>query len=571
MLLRKSGRLLLLIVASAVVGAGAGLYGAQAAAPPTPPKPATTIPDPGLAKLKVLVEAAERAAKADDWDAASDRADEAETLITGWSPERLQHPEEAALLKRLRDVEAQIDEEEDAAEGEDGLKMAEETVALTGEDLNRQLEQVKSAEQDVVFDFPIDLNEKVLSWVYDFTHGKRGFVEGALSRGTQFLPMARQIFEEEGVPQDLAYLALIESGFKNTARSRAKAVGMWQFIRSTGRMFGLNGNAWVEERRDPVKSCRASARYLRHLYESSGDWYLALAGYNAGPGTTQRAAAGLSSQNYWDMVRSGYLRNETKHYVPKLLAAILVGRFPERYGLNVVQMAPYAYETVEVDKMTSLSVLARYAETDVDVLKELNPELLRATTPPGRYSLRVPPGASQITYRALARIPAGQRLDFTSYVVRKGDTLAKVAARFKVTQADLLEANNMKASQFRAGRRIQVPPPASVPIDERDLKPLSSSQRAMIQQPLATLPSIQAATPNDSVEARSVETPAPQAKPQEPATVPARPATHVVKRGETLFSISERYGIKLADLRKWNKVKKNRIAVGQVLKLRRPG
>lgn len=570
MLLRKSGRLLLLIVASAVVGAGAGLYGAQAPAPPTPPKPAATAPDPGLAKLKVLVEAAERATKADDWDAASDRADEAETLIAGWSPERLQHPEEASLLKRLRDVEAQIDEEEDAAEGEDGLKMAEETVALTGEDLNRQLEQVKSAEQDVVFDFPIDLNEKVLSWVYDFTHGKRGFVEGALSRGTRFLPMARQIFEEEGVPQDLAYLALIESGFKNTAHSRAKAVGMWQFIRSTGRMFGLNGNAWVEERRDPVKSCRASARYLRHLYESSGDWYLALAGYNAGPGTTQRAAAGLNSQNYWDMARSGYLRNETKHYVPKLLAAILVGRFPERYGLNVVQMAPYAYETVEVDKMTSLSVLARYAETDVDVLKELNPELLRATTPPGRYSLRVPPGASQITYRALARIPAGQRLDFTSYVIRKGDTLGKVAARFKVTQADLLEANNLKASQFKAGRRIQVPPPASVPIDERDLKPLSSSQRAMIQQPLATLPSIQAATPGDPVEAQPVETTGPQAKPQEPATVPARPATHVVKRGETLFSISERYGIKLADLRKWNKVKKNRIAVGQVLKLRKP-
>jgi membrane-bound lytic murein transglycosylase D len=182
----------------------------------------------------------------------------------------------------------------------------------------------------------------------------------------------------------------------------------------------------------------------------------------------------------------------------------------------------------------------------------------------------VPPGASQITYRALARIPAGQRLDFTSYVIRKGDTLAKVAARFKVTQADLLEANNLKAAQFKAGRRIQVPPAASVPIDERDLKPLSRSEKALLQQPLPTLPSIQAAAPGDPAEARPVETPVPQAKPQEPASVSVKPATHVVKRGETLFSISERYGIKLADLRKWNKVKRNRIAVGQVLKLRQP-
>ncbi len=548
------------------MGAGAGLYGAQSVAAPAVPKPHAPASDPGLVRLKSLVEAAERAAQADDWDTVSDKADEAETLIAAWSPERLQRPEEAALLQRLREVEGQLDEEEAASETEDGLKMAEESIALSGADLKMQLEQVTSAEQGAVFDFPIDLNDKVLSWVYDFTHGKRGFVEGALSRATQYLPMARQIFQEEGVPQDLVYLALIESGFKNTARSRAKAVGMWQFIRSTGRMFGLNGNAWVEERSDPVKSCRASARYLRHLYEASGDWYLALAGYNAGPGTTQRAAAGLSSKNYWDMVRSGYLRNETKHYVPKLLAAILVGRFPERYGLNIVQMAPYAYETVEVDRMTSLSILARYAETDVNVLKELNPELLRATTPPGRYSLRVPPGASQITYRALARIPAGQRLDFTSYVIRKGDTLSKVALRFKVTQADLLEANNMKAAQFRAGRRIQVPPPASVSIDDRDLKPLSKTEQALIQQPLATLPPIKPA-----VAIEPAETPAPQPKPAEPpVAVPVKPTTHVVKRGETLFSIAERYGLSLSDLRKWNRVKRNRIAIGQVLKLRKP-
>lgn len=566
-----TSRLLLLIVACAALGAGAELCAAQSPAPKPPP--AATAQDSGPHRLKNLVEAAEKAAKAENWDAVSDTVDEAEALVDSWTEETLKRPEYEALLERLKLVETMLDDET-SEEPEDGLKMAEEAVALTGEDLRVQLEQVKAAEQDVVFDFPIDLNDKVLSWVHDFTHGKRGFVEGSLSRATQFLPMARQIFQEEGVPQDLAYLALIESGFKNTARSRAKAVGMWQFIRSTGRMFGLTGNAWIEERRDPVKSCRASARYLRHLYEASGDWYLALAGYNAGPMTLERAGNALGTRNYWDMVRSHYLRDETKQYVPKLLAAILVGRFPERYGLSVIQMTPYAYETVEVDKMTSLSILARFAGTDVEVLKELNPELLRATTPPGRYTLRVPPGASLTTYRALAAIPSGQRLDFQSYVIRRTDTLAKVAARFKVSPEDLLEANNLTKAKFRPGRRIQVPPPATVPIDDRDLAPIAAKDRALIERPLPGLPVIPPEPPavselgaSQAAQDLSADLPAP--KTPKVAEAPAKPSTHVVKRGETLFSIAERYGLNVSDLRKWNKVKRNRIAVGQRLKLRK--
>jgi membrane-bound lytic murein transglycosylase D len=555
-----------------VLGAGAALY-AQTASSPQGAKPRAGSParDEDLLKLKAIVEAAEKAAKAEDMDTASDRTDEGEDLISDWTPDRQSRPEEKALIERLRAVEDQFEEVDSTAESEDGLKMAEETVTLTGQDLRTQLAQVQAAEQGAIFDVPIDLNDKVLAWVYDFTHGKRGFVEGALSRATQFLPMARQIFQEEGVPQDLAYLALIESGFRNTAKSRAKAVGMWQFIRATGRLFGLDGNAWVEERRDPVKSCRASARYLRRLYEDSGDWYLALAGYNAGPLTTERAAAALGTYNFWDLARSGYLRDETKNYVPKLLAAILVGRFPERYGLNVTQMTPYAYETVEVDKMTSLSVLARYAGTEVDALKELNPELLRATTPPGHYTLRVPPGASGATSRALARIPSGERLDFKSYVIRRGDTLAKLAARFKVSASDLLEANSLKRSQFRAGRRIQVPPASTVPIDERDLKPLTRTERAMMEQPLTQLPSISDTQPSDRAPLGTEGTPvaaatAPSKRP-EPVS---KPSIHLVKRGETLFSIAERYDIRVADLRKWNKIRRNRVAVGQTIRLRKP-
>ena len=572
--LRATNRFLHLFSACALIGAGVNLY--SSALESRNENSPIVAKVKGISSLKALVEAAEKAAKAEDWDTVSDRVDEAEALVDAWTEEQLKRPEEAALMERIQALEDQLGEDTEG-EGEDGLKLTEEIVNLAGADLQAQLEQVTVAEQGAVFDFPIDLNEKVLSWVHLFTHERRGFVEGSLSRATRYLPMARQIFAEEGVPQDLAYLALIESGFKNTARSTASAVGMWQFIRSTGRIYGLYGNAWIEERSDPVKSCRASARYLKQLYESSGDWYLAVAGYNAGPMTLVRANAALGTRNFWDMARSHYLRTETKNYVPELLAAILVGRFPERYGLNVVQLTPYAYEVVEVDKMTSLGVLARFAGTDVEVLKDLNPELLRATTPPGKYQLRVPPGTSGDTSRALARIPSGQRLDFQVYVIRKSDSLAKVAKRFSMSPEDLLATNNLRKAQFRAGRRIQVPPPAPSPIDEQDLV----SSTARVGRSLSELPSIPSQRPVEAVTAPVVETVEPKAQPTAEVRTAVRTAprvaettsshlpTHRVKRGETLFSISERYGININDLRKWNKVKRNQIATGQVLRLRK--
>jgi len=562
---RFRGRLLPLLVACAGLAA-------FAAAPPQPSKAAVEKVRPDVARLRALVEGGERNAQEKDWDAASTRAEEAEVLVADWPEEALDSPEVKALLDRLLELEQHLpDSEVVPATPDPGLKEATEVVPLSGEALKAELEQVKGGTEGARYDFPIDLNDKVLAWVHEFTTSKRGFMERTLSRATMWLPMARQIFAEERIPQDLAYLAVIESGFINSARSYAQAVGMWQFIRSTGRIYGLNGNAWVEERRDPVKATRASARYLRRLYETSGDWYLALVGYNAGPLTTDRAAQNLGSRNFWDMARSRWLRNQTKNYVPELCAAILIGHDPERYGFKVEQLQPYAYETVEVDKMTSLAVLARYAGTDVESLRELNPELLRSSTPPGRYSLRVPPGLSGATARALARIPAGQRLDFQSYKIRKGDTLAKVAAKFKLSPEDLLEANDLKKTQFKAGKVIKVPPPPPAPIDNRDL--LTPVQRSQIieDHPLEALPAIPSPAPEAAPQAAPPADlpPVPQAV-KAPAPRPvldARPKTHMVKKGETLYAIATRYGVDVEHLRKWNKIKGNRIQNGQRLRL----
>jgi membrane-bound lytic murein transglycosylase D len=552
------------------------------AARPATPKLATEVN-----RLKQFVEAGEKALEEKDWDGAFSWTDQADDLIDDWPEETLKLPEVAVLVQRLEALEQHLpDTEEVAGTPDPGLKEAVEVAPLAPDVLRSELEQVQGAATGAVFDFPIDLNDKVLAWVHQFTTEKRGFMERALSRASQYLPMVRQIFGEEGVPKDLAYLALIESGYINSASSYAKAVGMWQFMRSTGRIYGLGGNAWVEERRDPVKATRAAARYLKRLYEISGDWYLALVGYNAGPLTTERAILNLGTRNFWDMYRSRWLRNQTKNYVPELCAAILVGRFPERYGLRVEQLPPYAYETVEVDRMTSLPVLARFAESDVDALKDLNPELLRATTPPGHYTLRVPPGQGGAAARALARIPASQRLDFRTYKIRRGETLVRVAARFNLSAEDLLDANNISKAQFRAGRTIKVPPPPATPIDDRDLRSKVERARSIEDQPLENLPPIPAGdsvpaldpareAPREPV-AEVAERPARPAKAQAAAraekasaAVPARPATHLVKRGETLAGIAERYGLDLNELKRWNHLRKSGIQPGQRLRLRR--
>jgi membrane-bound lytic murein transglycosylase D len=549
-----------------------------------PPKPAVPRTPPELARLKTLIESGEKALEEKDWDGALAFAAQAADLLDNLPEGDQTLPETITLQNRLTEFQSHLpDTEEVPLLPDPGIKATEEVGPLSPDELRTELEQVKGAEMGAVFDFPIDLNDKVLAWVHEFTTDKRGFMERALSRASRYLPMVRQIFAEEGIPQDLAFLGVIESGYINSAASYAQAVGMWQFIRSTGRIYGLGGNGWVEERRDPVKATRAAARYLKRLYELSGDWYLALASYNAGPLTTERAILQLNSRNFWDMARSRWLRNQTKNYVPELCAAILVGRFPERYGLHVEQLPPYVYETVDVEHMTSLPVLARYADTDVNALKELNPELLRATTPPGRYALRVPPGQSGLTARVLAQIPANQRLDFKTFKIRRGQSLARVAARYNVSQDDLLEANNITRAQFRPGRTILVPPPPAAPIDDRDL--LSKGQRAKVieDQPLENLPSIPAgsaaltlgpareATPAAAPAAEPARAqarpPAPRPAPRAPAAE-TRPAVHVVKRGETLFAIAERYDLDLKVLRKLNHIRRNAIQPGQRLRLR---
>lgn len=606
--------------------AAAALLLALGGAAPADDPPAPQAAHPAAKRLESLLGAAEKALAEGRRGEASAGLEQAATLVAGWSAEDLRNPVVQGLLERLRNMELSLQ----GSTAEPGLKVEEEVVTLSGEDLRAQMARVQEAEAGTSYDFPIDLNDKVLTWVREFTTTRRPFIEKALGRGARYLPMVRQIFAEEGVPQDLVYLAVIESGFQNHARSYAAAVGMWQFIRSTGRIYGLKGSAWVEERRDPVKSARASARYLRRLYEISGDWYLALVGYNAGPLTIERAVNNVGSRNFWDLARSRWLRNQTKNYVPEILAAILIGKHPQRYGLAVSPEPPFAFETVHVEKATSLAVLAQKAGVVVDELKGLNPELLRGSTPPGGYTLRVPPGFGAPTARALSGLTPAQRLDFHTYLVRKGDSLAKVAARFKVGPEDLLAANDLQPAQFKPGRRIKVPPRPVQPIADQDLRAIDAP-KPLPERPLELLPVFPSSTATPKLEAPAAgpkepgaswppdPLPAPRKDPAAPVPKfvvavegdslariarshgvsleairhanpghlqqvrpgdrirlpeedqPAKPTEyHMVARGETLVSIARQHGLEPADLKSWNRLRSSQLKPGQRLRLRPP-
>ncbi len=565
----------------------------------TPAQPAVPETDETrIARLKALVEEAGRAVEAEDYTTASDRLDAVDVLTADWSAALMQKPGVQVLLQQVQDLSTQIPGTA-GPEPEPGIKAQEEVVSLTGEDLRAELERVRLAERDTSYDFPIDLNDKVLTWVNLFTTTKKGFMENALGRASMYLPMIRQVFAEEGIPQDLAYLAVIESGFRNEAKSRARAVGMWQFIRSTGRLYGLTYNRWIEERRDPVKATRAAARYLKRLYELTGDWYLAVSSYNAGPLSLDRAAQNLGTRNFWDMARSRWLRNETKNYVPELCAAILVGRHPDRYGIQLDALPPFAYETVPVPARTGLATLARLAETDVATLRHLNPELLHDTTPPGAYTLRVPPGKALICARALAKGLGGKPERQRLYIIRRGDTLARVAHRLGVDPEDLLAENSITARQFRPGRRLRVPLAGTGGLDAKARRELAG-ERALEALPylpgadVATLPGPQVrptaptappvappvplaeAVPSTavpvpaSVPAPVVPAPAPVADQPvpEPPPGPASEGREIrARRGDTLAKIARAHGVPLGEVIRLNPEAARRLHPGDTVRL----
>jgi membrane-bound lytic murein transglycosylase D len=379
-------------------------------------------------------------------------------------------------------------------------------------------------------------------WYLDFFLGPgRERMQIWLNRMQRYEPMIRARLAQEGMPGDLVYLALIESGFSNTATSRAKAVGMWQFMKGTAKYYDLRVDSWVDDRRDPLKATDAAVRHLRDLNTRFGSLYLAAAAYNAGSGRVSRGLrrlrddeSGLASDAaFFRLYDTRLLRRETKDYVPKLIAAAVIAKEPARYGFSVTPAEPLVYDSIVVPTMTGLDVIARLADTTVAAIRELNPQFLRLATPPAKASVvRLPVGRGPMTVAAYAEVPPEKRVTFVEHYVARGETMGGIARKYRVSGGLLADANpKVNPRRLRIGQRLIVPTGGAI----------STSMARRMSNPV-------------------------------PAVGTNSSGYHRVKRGETLSELADEYGVSQRELRLWNKLDaQGRIRMGQRLRVSPPG
>jgi len=356
-----------------------------------------------------------------------------------------------------------------------------ETLALPTDDdpnddliLKILLKEQPKEESD--FDIPIVINAKVEQFIQYFQTTIRDKFATWLARSEKYIPFMKNLLKEHGLPEDLVYMALIESGFDPYAYSRSKASGLWQFIRWTGKRYGLRVDWWVDERRDPEKSTIAAAKYLKDLYETFECWYLVAAGYNAGEYKIIRAMKRYRTEDFWKLTKYRYLKRETKNYVPQMIAAALIAKDPEKYGFTDVEYAePLQYEKVKVPELTALSLVAKACETSLKEIKDLNPELKRGVTPPNEleYEIKIPSGKKDLFLKNLEALGPLEPFEFKTYRVKNGDTLGRIARSYRVDLKPLLEINHLKkTSRISKGMILLIP----VSKDEK-IKPLAVAKK----------------------------------------------------------------------------------------------
>jgi len=308
-------------------------------------------------------------------------------------------------------------------------------------------------------DLPLMMTDQVAGYISYFSNRGRGTFEHAFARSGRYHDMMVKILKEEGVPQDLIYLAQAESGFHPLAVSRVGARGIWQFMGSRARGYGLHHSMWVDDRQDPEKSTRAAARHLRDLYAQFGDWYLAMAAYNSGPGTVQAAVRRTGYADFWELYRRNVLPKETRNYVPIILAVTIMTKNLSQYGFDDVSMdQPAAYDSVNISYPVDLRLVAECVDATQAELQELNPSLLRLTTPrEGTFELHLPAGTNARYQTAIAEVPKDMRLWWRYHKVQPGDTVASLSRTYHVPAKSIATANHIDGTELEAGANVIIP------------------------------------------------------------------------------------------------------------------
>lgn len=438
------------------------------------------------------------------------------------------------------------------------------------------------------FDIPIVINEKVEHFLNYFqTTGRKSF-SNWLARSEKYIPFMREVLKENGLPEDLVYLAMIESGFNPYAYSRSKALGPWQFIYLTGKRYGLKSNWWVDERRDPEKSTIAAARYLKDLYDMFECWYLAAAGYNAGENKIANGMKRYRTEDFWELTKHRYLKKETKDYVPQMIAAALLAKDPEKYGfVGIEYEEPLRYDKVMVPPAVDLRLIAKACEITVEELKELNPELRRWCTPPDvtEYEIKIPFGKTDLFLKNFELLRPKGGTSFKTHLVKKGETLQQIARLYRVELEPILEINRLeKRSRLSVGMNLLIPLPngkgspfpsmVSKSSDEKT-KSSGSEEITYIIKKGDTLWSIAnemgvnigALTawnklhpetklmPGDQIKIKVMGDRPPSKKARKGEE--KREIIYVVKPGDSLWSIAKRYHVSVAEIKRWNHLNGN--------------
>ncbi len=511
--------------------------GAEGAAPASLPGAADSIataPDSVRSTARIAYQAAWVQRQAGEFAGAVLTAEMALASIE----EALAGDPDAATRRELTDLRSRLAGLRDAARND---ASSASSALARGNDADERVLNSPAVE-----DITLQFNSDVYRYIEFFTGAGRSVFERWLKRSGRYMSLFRSVLQKEGLPPDLAHLVFVESGFNLHARSMSAAVGPWQFLRSTARLFGLTVDRWVDERKDPEKSTVAAARYLKHLYSIFGDWPLALASYNAGEGTVLRAIKRQGTTNYWDL----RLPRQTEDYVPQFMAVLAIARDPEKYGFDSIELDdPMTFDEIAFKGTVDLHAIARLAECSYDTLRQLNPAVLRgsATARNGVTTLRVPPGKGEILLQRLnatADLPAANLT--LKHRVRSGETIQGIANQYHVSAKRLALANGIgRKRPLRLGMVLTVP---------ASLAP-------------ATPPLLEAGDPRastDYVPPRSIGTPATL----EGSSSAEGRSTVRVHRGETLQSIADAHGVTVHDIMSWNHLKSTRVRRGMRLKIR---